>query len=73
MRPFFLQDQYRIILRLAAVDDEGKACAAGGMDVDEEIRLLRLARREVIVIVEADLADADAFRVLCEVRRVRRR
>ena len=62
-RELLLEDGDRVILRFAAVDDQGQAGAAGGVDMDEKIRLLRLAWAEVIVVVQSDFADADAFRV----------
>ena len=46
----------RVVLGLARVDHDRQAASPGESDLLAEHLLLRLARREVVVVVEADLA-----------------
>ena len=47
----------KIILGLAAVDDQGQATLSSCGDLQTEALFLRCARTEIVVVVEADLAD----------------
>jgi hypothetical protein len=53
-----LQDGERVVGRFAGVDDDGPIQLPRERELRREDLLLHVARREVVVIVEADLADA---------------
>src|SRR5579884_2175045 len=59
VRALGAQQLRRLGVRLADVDDEGPAVRAGERHVAGESRALCRARRAVIVVVEAGLADGD--------------
>src|SRR5439155_19157211 len=46
-----------VLVGFARVDDDGQIQFARELDLSAEDRLLHVARREVVVIIEADLAD----------------
>src|SRR4051812_323724 len=59
------QDSKRVFVGLACVDDDGEIELARQDDLHAEHLLLNVPRREVVVVVEADLADrAGAGRLL---------
>ena len=65
--PHFLRhDRAHVGVGVARVDDQRQVKLAGERDVAAKDALSHLARRTVIVIVEASLADADAFRMARE-------
>ena len=71
-----LQDRGRVVLRLAGMDDERQAELARERDLAAENALRDLGRSVIVVVVEAGLADPDAFRMLGETahgREIRRR
>jgi hypothetical protein len=71
-RPLLLQDARRVLLGLARVDDDGAAHVTREPDLAPEDLLLHVARRVVVVVVEAHLADRrDASREVAQLRLVR--
>ena len=52
---------------LARVDDDGLAALRGDFQLREENRALHVARRKVVMVIEADLADGRHFGVRCQV------
>jgi hypothetical protein len=63
-RGFRGQHVAKIGLGVAAVQDDGLAAAAGQRHVTRKRILLYLGRTQVVEVVEAGLADRDAFVVL---------
>ena len=60
--PHFLrQDRGHVVVGVARMDDKGQVELAGKRDLSAKNALGDVARRAVIVIIEARLADADAF------------
>ena len=55
--PRLPQDRHRVLVSLARVNDQRQAGFAGERDLRGEDRALTIARREVVVIVQADFAD----------------
>jgi len=58
--PFFLQDSYDILVGVAGMDGERQAGQRRRPHMGAETGLLHRARRLVVEIVQAGLADADA-------------
>ena len=61
---FVLQNRGAVVVGVAGMDDERQAGFARGLDVNAEDALRYVARRMVIVIVEARFAQSDAFWML---------
>ncbi len=61
--PGFVDDLQAIGPGVAAVDDDGELGRAGLVELAPEDLLLHLARRVVVVIVEANLAPGDYARM----------
>src|SRR5687767_13543897 len=60
--PFFGDDTQGVLLRLASVDHDWEVALQRQLDLGAEYRVLHLARREVVVIVEANLANRPSLR-----------
>ena len=60
---FLLEDARHVGVGLARMDDQRQAGLARRGDMGAEALLLRVARRVVVVIVEAGLADRDDLRM----------
>ncbi len=60
--PGLAEDSQRVVFRLAGVDDHGQIARPGHAQLRPEHGLLHLARREVVVIVEADLTHGPCVR-----------
>ena len=68
--PFLAQDAERVVVGLARVNhDRQVAARSASANLGAKHLVLHLARREVVVIVEADLADRARRRQRVEARR----
>jgi hypothetical protein len=56
------QDSQRVVLSLAGMNDDGQIELAGEADLQPEDFLLDVPGREIVVIIEADLAECSGFR-----------
>src|SRR5277367_4220091 len=63
---FIGQDRSDVVVGVTRMDDEREVELAGKRDLPAKDSLGDVARRAIVVIVEARLADADAFRMLGE-------
>ena len=59
---FLPQDGQRVVLGFAGVNDDGQIQLARETDLQSEDFLLDVFRREVVVVVEPDLAERPALR-----------
>ena len=71
-RALLFEDGRRLVVGLAGVDDDGQAHLAGQAELPAEDLALDVARRVVVVEVEADLADGHDAAVLRPGRAARR-
>ena len=62
-RDFFLHDPERVVDGFARMDHDRKVPPPGDLDLRPEHSLLHVAGREVVVVIEPDLADRDHFRM----------
>src|SRR5258708_5408915 len=63
----------RVLPGLARVDDDGFSCACGQIELRGKDRALHVARREVVMIIEADFANGQHFRVARQLAQARER
>ena len=62
------QNRQRVVFGFACVNDDGQIERARELDLRSEDALLRVFRREVVVVVEADFADGARQRISRELR-----
>jgi hypothetical protein len=62
-RLLFFEDLRDLAIRLAGMDDQGQPAGTRRRDMDAENALLNIARAQIVVKVEARLANPDDFRV----------
>ena len=61
--PVFAQDRHGVVPGFAGVDGDGQIEVAGEFELLDEDFALDFARREIVVVIEADFAERDNFRV----------
>ena len=66
-----LENLERIVPCLAAVQDHRQPGLPGHFQLPAEDALLHLARRMIVVVIEADLAPRDHFRMPCQAGKAR--
>jgi hypothetical protein len=57
----FAEDRHRVVPSFAGVDRDRQIYGAGQLQLLDEDLALDLARREIVVVVEADFAECDGF------------
>lgn len=67
------QDRDHVVVGIACVNDQRQSGLARGCDMCTQALSLRIARRLVVKIVEAGLADRDHLRVLGQSNKILRR
>src|ERR1019366_3026366 len=64
--PVFPQDRHRVVPSFAGMDGDRQIYIAGKFQLLDENLTLDLSRREIVVVVQADFAECDHFRVGCK-------